>query len=102
MFDLAGESCLLRMAARRCIRCRFPAFTDHRGMEASGQGFSNAYKFTTAWTVQGTIGLMTPFGIVAGGGCDKTFPMLIHTMGIEPYRYIPMGASARRPSLCRS
>ena len=67
----------------------FSGFTDHRGMEASGQGFSNAYKFTTAWTVQGTIGLMTPFGIVASGGCDKTFPMLIHTMGIEPYRHIP-------------
>ncbi len=67
----------------------FSGFTDHRGMEASGQEFSNAYKFTTAWTVQGTIGLMTPFGILAGGGCDKTFPMLIHTMGIEPYRYVP-------------
>lgn len=67
----------------------FSGFTDHRGMEASGQGFSNAYKFTTSWTVQGTIGLMTPYGIVAGGGCDKTFPMLIHTMGIEPYRYLP-------------
>lgn len=67
----------------------FSGFTDHRGMEASGQGFSNAYKFTTAWTVQGTIGLMTPYGILAGGGCDKTFPMLIHTMGIEPYRYLP-------------
>lgn len=67
----------------------FSGFTDHRGMEASGQGFSNAYKFTTAWTVQGTIGLMTPYGILAGGGCDKTFPMLIHCMGIEPYRYIP-------------
>jgi dihydroxyacid dehydratase/phosphogluconate dehydratase len=67
----------------------FSGFTDHRGMEASGQGFSNAYKFTTAWTVQGTIGLMTPYGILAGGGCDKTFPMLIHTMGIKPYRYLP-------------
>lgn len=49
----------------------FSGFTDHRGMEASGQGFSNAYKFTTAWTVQGTIGLMTPYGILAGGGCDQ-------------------------------
>ena len=67
----------------------FSGFTDHRGMEASGQGFSNAYKFTTAWTVQGTIGLMTPYGILAGGGCDKTFPMLIHCMGLEPYRYVP-------------
>ena len=67
----------------------FSGFTDHRGMEASGQGFSNSFKFTTAWSVQGTIGLMTPFGIVAGGGCDKTFPMIIHTMGLEPYRYVP-------------
>ena len=67
----------------------FSGFTDHRGMEASGQGFSNSYKFTTAWCVQGTIGLMTPYGVVAGGGCDKTYPMLIHTMGIEPYRYMP-------------
>ena len=31
----------------------FSGFTDHRGMEASGQGFSNSYKFTTAWCVQG-------------------------------------------------
>ncbi len=67
----------------------FSGFTDHRGMEASGQGFSNSFKFTTSWTVQGTIALMTPYGIVAGGGCDKTFPMIVHTMGIEPYRYVP-------------
>lgn len=67
----------------------FSGFTDHRGMEASGQGFSNSFKFSTSWTVQGTIALMTPFGILAGGGCDKTFPMIVHTMGIEPYRYVP-------------
>jgi dihydroxy-acid dehydratase len=88
MFDLAGEL-LAEDSGPAMYQVPFSGFTDHRGMEASGQGFSNAYKFTTAWTVQGTIGLMTPFGIVAGGGCDKTFPMLIHTMGIEPYRYIP-------------
>ena len=67
----------------------FSGFTDHRGMEASGQGFSNAYKIVTAWSLQGTLGLMTPFGVVAGGGCDKTFPALVHTMGLEPYRYLP-------------
>lgn len=67
----------------------FSGFTDHRGMEASGQEFSNAYKMVTAWSLQGTLGLMTPFGVVAGGGCDKTFPALIHTMGLEPYRYLP-------------
>lgn len=88
MFDLAAEL-LSEDDGPAMYQVPFSGFTDHRGMEASGQGFSNAYKFTTAWTVQGTIGLMTPFGIVAGGGCDKTFPMLIHTMGIEPYRYIP-------------
>ncbi len=88
MFDLAAEL-LAEDDGPAMYQVPFSGFTDHRGMEASGQGFSNAYKFTTAWTVQGTIGLMTPFGIVAGGGCDKTFPMLIHTMGIEPYRYIP-------------
>lgn len=88
MFALAGEL-LAADDGPAMYQVPFSGFTDHRGMEASGQGFSNAYKFTTAWTVQGTIGLMTPFGIVAGGGCDKTFPMLIHTMGIEPYRYIP-------------
>jgi dihydroxy-acid dehydratase len=88
MFDLAAEL-LAEDGGPAMYQVPFSGFTDHRGMEASGQGFSNAYKFTTAWTVQGTIGLMTPFGIVAGGGCDKTFPMLIHTMGIEPYRYIP-------------
>lgn len=38
--------------------------------------------------MQGTIGLMTPYGILAGGGCAKTFPMLIHCMGLEPYRYV--------------
>lgn len=88
MFDLAAEL-LAEDDGPAMYQVPFSGFTDHRGMEASGQGFSNAFKFTTAWTVQGTIGLMTPFGIVAGGGCDKTFPMLIHTMGIEPYRYIP-------------
>ncbi len=88
MFELASEM-LAADGGPAMYQVPFSGFTDHRGMEASGQGFSNAYKFTTAWTVQGTIGLMTPFGIVAGGGCDKTFPMLIHTMGIEPYRYIP-------------
>ncbi len=88
MFELAGDL-LAADGGPAMYQVPFSGFTDHRGMEASGQGFSNAYKFTTAWTVQGTIGLMTPFGIVAGGGCDKTFPMLIHTMGIEPYRYIP-------------
>ena len=88
MFDLAAEM-LAENDGPAMYQVPFSGFTDHRGMEASGQGFSNAYKFTTAWTVQGTIGLMTPFGIVASGGCDKTFPMLIHTMGIEPYRYIP-------------
>lgn len=88
MFDYAA-GLLAADDGPAMYRVPFSGFTDHRGMEASGQGFSNAFKFTTAWTVQGTIGLMTPFGIVAGGGCDKTFPMLIHTMGIEPYRYIP-------------
>ena len=88
MFDLAADL-LAEDGGPAMYQVPFSGFTDHRGMEASGQGFSNAYKFTTAWTVQGTIGLMTPFGIVAGGGCDKTFPMLIHTMGIEPYRYVP-------------
>ncbi|MEM6498379.1 MAG: dihydroxy-acid dehydratase [Pseudomonadota bacterium] len=88
MFDLAADL-LAKDDGPAMYQVPFSGFTDHRGMEASGQGFSNAYKFTTAWTVQGTIGLMTPFGIVAGGGCDKTFPMLIHVMGIEPYRYIP-------------
>lgn len=88
MFDTATEL-LAADDGPAMYQVPFSGFTDHRGMEASGQGFSNAYKFTTAWTVQGTIGLMTPFGIVAGGGCDKTFPMLIHTMGIEPYRYLP-------------
>ncbi len=88
MFDLAAEL-LAENDGPAMYQVPFSGFTDHRGMEASGQGFSNAYKFTTAWTVQGTIGLMTPFGIVAGGGCDKTFPMIIHTMGLEPYRYLP-------------
>ena len=88
MFELAADL-LAQDGGPAMYQVPFSGFTDHRGMEASGQGFSNAYKFTTAWTVQGTIGLMTPFGIVAGGGCDKTFPMIIHTMGIEPYRYIP-------------
>ena len=88
MFDYAAEL-LAADGGPAMYQVPFSGFTDHRGMEASGQGFSNAYKFTTAWTVQGTIGLMTPFGIVAGGGCDKTFPMIIHTMGIEPYRYLP-------------
>jgi dihydroxy-acid dehydratase len=88
MFDLASEL-LAADGGPAMYQVPYSGFTDHRGMEASGQGFSNAYKFTTAWTVQGTIGLMTPFGILAGGGCDKTFPMLIHTMGIEPYRYLP-------------
>jgi dihydroxy-acid dehydratase len=88
MFGLAADL-LAADGGPAMYQVPFSGFTDHRGMEASGQGFSNAYKFTTAWTVQGTIGLMTPFGIVAGGGCDKTFPMLIHTMGIEPYRYLP-------------
>lgn len=88
MFDLAADL-LAGDGGPAMYQVPFSGFTDHRGMEASGQGFSNAYKFTTAWTVQGTIGLMTPFGVLAGGGCDKTFPMLIHIMGIEPYRYIP-------------
>ena len=88
MFELAAKL-LAENDGPAMYQVPFSGFTDHRGMEASGQGFSNSFKFTTAWTVQGTIGLMTPWGIVAGGGCDKTFPMLIHTMGLEPYRYLP-------------
>ena len=67
----------------------FPGFTDHRGMERSGQNFSNSYKFVAAWGAESTIGLMTPYGILGGGGCDKTFPMLLHLMGLPPYRYLP-------------
>ncbi|MEM7427555.1 MAG: dihydroxy-acid dehydratase [Pseudomonadota bacterium] len=88
MFELASDL-LAADNGPAMYQVPYSGFVDHRGMEASGQGFSNAYKFTTSWCVQGTIGLMTPFGILAGGGCDKTFPMLIHTMGIEPYRYLP-------------
>ncbi len=88
MFTLA-KKLLAEKTGPALYEVPFSGFTDHRGMDASGQGFSNAYKFTTAWTVQGTIGLMTPWGILAGGGCDKSYPMLLHTMGIEPYRYMP-------------
>ena len=88
MFDLARDL-LSADGGPAMYEVPYSGFVDHRGMEASGQGFSNSYKFTTSWCVQGTIGLMTPFGVLAGGGCDKTFPMLIHTMGIEPYRYLP-------------
>lgn len=72
----------------------FAGFTDQRGTKASGQGFSNACKIVTASGLQGTLGLMIPFGVLAGGGCDKSFPALIHTSPAATTRIPARNATA--------